>query len=294
MAPEQFRDAKNADVKCDVYSLGATLYMLLTGQVPFANSTPLDCWLKKRVNEFPSPREVVPSITRRVEWAVKRAMSGDPACRPATCREFMEDLYGRAWRSNSPSDTEAPPSITPSPDVDLWYLVYRDADNKPRTVKGSTDSIRKNFVEGTLGDQSGILVSRLKTGPFNLLKSIPEFRDLVIQPAPAPNLGTGKVGPATPTPTPSTAKGPTVRLARTPSRPAGDPNAEIPTEPYRVVPVVGDKKQVCPALVASPTPVETRPAPPPKRLAKPQFALWIGGVVLLAVLIAAAVYVLIP
>ena len=36
MAPEQFRMAKNADVRCDVYSLGATLYMLVTGAVPFA------------------------------------------------------------------------------------------------------------------------------------------------------------------------------------------------------------------------------------------------------------------
>jgi len=78
IAPEQFRDAKNADVKCDVYSLGATLYMMLTGQVPFANSTPLDCWMKKRVNDFPPPRAVVPAVSRRVEWAVLRAMSGDP------------------------------------------------------------------------------------------------------------------------------------------------------------------------------------------------------------------------
>ena len=31
MAPEQFRNAKNADVRCDVYSLGATLYQLVTG-----------------------------------------------------------------------------------------------------------------------------------------------------------------------------------------------------------------------------------------------------------------------
>jgi hypothetical protein len=46
-------------------------------------------------------------------------------------------------------------------------------------------------------------------------------------------------------------------------------------------------------LVASPTPVEMRPAPPPKRPAKLQFEPWIGGVVLLALLIAAAVYVLI-
>ena len=43
MSPEQFRNAKNADVKCDIYSLGATLYMMLTGEIPFAKTNPLDC-----------------------------------------------------------------------------------------------------------------------------------------------------------------------------------------------------------------------------------------------------------
>src|SRR5579884_2921850 len=35
IAPEQFCDAKNAGVRCDVYSAGATLYMMVTGKVPF-------------------------------------------------------------------------------------------------------------------------------------------------------------------------------------------------------------------------------------------------------------------
>src|SRR5262249_47233758 len=35
MAPEQFQDAKKADRRCDVYGLAATLYMAVTGQVPY-------------------------------------------------------------------------------------------------------------------------------------------------------------------------------------------------------------------------------------------------------------------
>src|SRR5207237_8333244 len=45
MAPEQFRNAKGVDVRGDVYSLAATLYAAVTGVVPFANCSPLDCCL---------------------------------------------------------------------------------------------------------------------------------------------------------------------------------------------------------------------------------------------------------
>ena len=35
MSPEQFRNAKNANALCDIYSLGATLYQMVTGELPF-------------------------------------------------------------------------------------------------------------------------------------------------------------------------------------------------------------------------------------------------------------------
>src|SRR6185295_17198005 len=78
MAPEQFRNAKTVDVRGDIYSLGATLYAMVTGVVPFENSNPLDCWMKKIRNEFPTPKELKASISDRVDWAIRRAMSAEP------------------------------------------------------------------------------------------------------------------------------------------------------------------------------------------------------------------------
>ncbi|HEX4611912.1 MAG TPA: serine/threonine-protein kinase, partial [Urbifossiella sp.] len=176
MAPEQFRNAKGVDARGDVYSLGATLYCMVTGHIPFAHSNPLDCWMKKIRNEFPPPRELNPAVSERVDWAIRRAMSADPANRPASCREFFEDLTGQSRGSG-------PVKARTTPAADTWYMVYRDENNQPHTVKGTTQSIRDALRDNLLGDPAAILVGRSKAGQFVPLGSAPEFRDLVVAPA---------------------------------------------------------------------------------------------------------------
>jgi len=94
IAPEQFADAKNAGVRCDIYSLGATFYMALTGQLPFAAPT-LSAILKKKVaNDLIAPRNLVPDLSTPVDWAVRRALMADPQRRFASCPEFIAALSG--------------------------------------------------------------------------------------------------------------------------------------------------------------------------------------------------------
>src|SRR5437764_6371663 len=130
MAPEQFRNAKGAGIRCDVYSLGATLYMMVTNELPFRSNGPLDAWMKKIQNELTPPRQIVPELPERTEWAILRAMSPDRDNRPRSCREFVEDLTGHSTRRVPTSDSSAPLS-------ELWYLVYRDDEGVTHTVKGT-------------------------------------------------------------------------------------------------------------------------------------------------------------
>jgi serine/threonine protein kinase len=181
MAPEQFRNAKNVDVRGDIYSLGATLYAMVTGDIPFDNVSPLDCWMKKIRNEFPAPKELNREVSDRVDWAIRRAMSAEPNQRPSSCREFLEDLTGQT-RNTTPTHLKPPAAGG----ADVWYLVYRDEYGTAHTVKGATDGIRKALQDNLLGDLAAILVSRAKTGPFTQVGSVPEFRDLIVAPAPLP------------------------------------------------------------------------------------------------------------
>jgi serine/threonine protein kinase len=140
MSPEQFRNAKKADARCDVYSLGATLYMMMTGELPFKSTNgPLDAWMRKLNNELDAPRKRVASISERHDWAIRRAMSPDPAQRPATCDEFIEDLTGESTKRLS--NTES----TLNTVQEYWYIIYKDAEGAVHTVKGTTPSIRRSL-----------------------------------------------------------------------------------------------------------------------------------------------------
>jgi serine/threonine protein kinase len=218
MAPEQFRNAKNADIRCDIYSLGATLYMMVTGDLPFKSCGPLDAWMKKIHNEITPPRKLVPGLSERVDWAIRRAMSAEPNLRPATCREFVEDLTGHSTRKINNQEGEGAAG-------DTWYLVYKDEEDETHTVKGSTGGIRRSLKEGLLGDASNVMACRDKRGPFETLQSFPEFRDLVIEPA-GP-VGSGRANPVTGPPTVALAPLPGSAPAAATRPPSNTPAREI-------------------------------------------------------------------
>jgi serine/threonine protein kinase len=173
MAPEQFRNAKNADVRCDVYSLGATLYMMVTGQMPFAACPPLEAWMRKQNNELTPARKLVPELSERTNWVIRRSMSSKPEERPASCKEFVDDLTGQGELPVAAVSDDGAPEP-------WWYLQYADQQGKPHLVKGRISGIRRSLRDGRLGNPHKVLVCRTKAGAYGPLRSFPEFQDLVI------------------------------------------------------------------------------------------------------------------
>ena len=76
----------------DIYSLGAILYCLLTGQPPFRADNPMET-LRQVLEEEPvAPRQRITTIPRELNTICMKCLSKDPAKRYSTARELSEDL----------------------------------------------------------------------------------------------------------------------------------------------------------------------------------------------------------
>ena len=101
MSPEQARgDLEHLGPRSDVYSLGATLYCLLTGKPPLEGNNVGELLGKAQRGEFPHPRQFDPSIDKALEAVCLKAMSPDPENRYSSPRMLAEDT--ERWMADEP------------------------------------------------------------------------------------------------------------------------------------------------------------------------------------------------
>jgi serine/threonine protein kinase len=101
MSPEQAAGALDRLGPCsDVYSLGATLYSLLTGRRPFDGDDVGAVLRRVQAGEFPPPRLVDPTLDRALEAVCLKAMALRPEDRYPTPRALAEDV--EQWAADEP------------------------------------------------------------------------------------------------------------------------------------------------------------------------------------------------
>lgn len=105
MSPEQCR-SELADVRSDIYSMGATYFALLTGRPPFVADAPLLVMNSHLWSAIPDPREVNSSIPEACVAIILRAMSKDPQDRYQSVIELLNDL-ARLLCSNDSTGADA-------------------------------------------------------------------------------------------------------------------------------------------------------------------------------------------
>ena len=112
MSPEQGWDTAQVDIRSDIYSLGCTLFRLLTGTVPFTGTNPLQVLGQRLQRDAPSIQSVCDDLPGEVAAVVSRMTARDPELRfqqPADaaealrpyCKELTQDAFQRVPKSRS-------------------------------------------------------------------------------------------------------------------------------------------------------------------------------------------------
>ena len=106
MPPEQADDSMQADVRSDIYSLGATLFTLLTGRRPFEETTRKAQIEAHRTQAVRSVCELNPELPQFAETLIGRLMSKSPSDRPDSTQALLAALRPHARREPVPFDFE--------------------------------------------------------------------------------------------------------------------------------------------------------------------------------------------
>jgi tetratricopeptide (TPR) repeat protein len=96
LAPERVRDERRADIRSDLYSLGATMFQMLAGRPPYLGASAQEVMLKHAEEPTPDLRGARPDAPADIAAFVRRLMAKDPAERPQTPQAALDELRERA------------------------------------------------------------------------------------------------------------------------------------------------------------------------------------------------------
>ena len=136
MAPEQWDDVRKVDPRADVYSLGCTLYYLLTGKLPYPRSNEMKILVAHQKDPIPSLCKIRAEVPRDLDAVFHKMVAKKPDDRYASMGAVIEALekFVAAWKPAAPADISQRPSELK---IYLDALVARGAVVEPEEAKES-------------------------------------------------------------------------------------------------------------------------------------------------------------
>jgi eukaryotic-like serine/threonine-protein kinase len=236
LSPEQAR-GESARVQSDLYSVGVTLYEMLTGRTPFQSDTDVGM-AYQHINEQPQPpRQLNPLIPPQLEAIILRALSKNPAGRFGSAAEMEQAL--RNYAAFGAQATVAVPLAPPRPAPAPAAMPPRPAAIAPaRPVRAAAQTYRggsgsSSCLTWILGLVALLLLLGGAVLAFNGLPGLggaaTATPDLGVSPSFVPPTPRQPTFPPSATPPPATATtAPTVGPTETPPPPTNTRPADTP------------------------------------------------------------------
>jgi serine/threonine-protein kinase len=161
LAPEQAINSHKVDHRADMYSLGCTLYFLLTGHPPFPEGSIASRIIKHQNNIPEDIRKDRPDIPGELEGVCVKMMQKDPKFRYGSCDQVADVL--EAWLEKYKKEVKETASI-------LANFSVADVLNDKLKSNRDLDTV-SNRNEGTMGGKSSAIV-KLSTSDSGVLRAI--------------------------------------------------------------------------------------------------------------------------
>jgi serine/threonine protein kinase len=106
-SPEQCRSSHNTDSRSDIYSLGATMFYMVTGVPPFRGENAMDTIVKVINEPLPDILQLEPNISSEFKQLINDMMAKSPTNRPQTITELQTRIFQviESIQSNESIDT---------------------------------------------------------------------------------------------------------------------------------------------------------------------------------------------
>lgn len=155
-SPEQLR-GEPLDVRADIYSVGATLFYLLTGYSPFRERNIAKLIELKTTSATPSPTDWLPGLPEPLVRLVGRCMSPDPNRRPQTYAELIELLRPFAREEHEPASL---PMRLMAWMVDGWLWSMAGSPLTVASRSSAEQAPLDHFIFGAIGVLAIVLFER--------------------------------------------------------------------------------------------------------------------------------------
>jgi len=171
VSPEQARDAQHVDSRADIYSLGVSMYEMLTGEKPYKGKTTVEILQQLFESSVPELRQKNQSVSRKVSDLVYRMMAKEKEKRPRNWKTFCKEVSKLLGEDEVVSSNEtATTSIENIKDLlpKNKGIVLGNDENKPLLDKKKVKKAAKYSVFVLLGFAVCFLLLSGVLSPNNL------------------------------------------------------------------------------------------------------------------------------